>query len=172
MLVFQGEVEKLSDRMREFYGNPKESHNAISNNSYYALWDGSWHRVQCLQCDDSSATVFFIDRGDEDIVPVNKLHTLASQFCELPAQAIKMSLLGLEVFVNFDELQPILIENLCDKSVFAEVLSVTEDHLSVRLYLENNKNGSIDINNVIVEQMIRKLLDPKLHIASVSLYVH
>ncbi|XP_058793674.1 tudor domain-containing protein 7-like isoform X2 [Phymastichus coffea] len=159
-----GKVVELATQMKSFYECSKTSNNRIIQNAYYAIKDKSWHRVKCLQCNDSTATVFFIDSGEKDDVALNKLHQLSSQFCILPAQAVKMVLTGLEIFTDFDELQLILNAELYNKIMYVKVTSVTVDYLSVQLYFTNDNNEMINVNELIMCQMLEKMLNPKLYI--------
>ncbi|XP_018426259.1 PREDICTED: tudor domain-containing protein 1 [Nanorana parkeri] len=59
--------------------------------------DGNWYRGQVKDCTSGgAATVHFLDYGNTEEVPVDKLCKIPSTFLELPFQAIKCSLAGVK----------------------------------------------------------------------------
>ncbi|KAJ2947850.1 hypothetical protein O0L34_g9639 [Tuta absoluta] len=70
----------------------------IINNAWYAvnLEDGGWQRAKILEIEETTATVFLGDHGDDDVVLLSKVKILEPQFRKLPAQAVLCRLEGCE----------------------------------------------------------------------------
>lgn len=161
-------MDELAEEMKLFYELESKATSIVEGN-HYAVFDGSWHRVKCIRCNDSTATVFFVDRGDKDNFPVEKLYILDEKFCLLPAQAVKMSLSGLEIFSDCRNVDEILNEVLFDQLVFAEINLNKNDNdcLSVDLYQEIDEK-TIHINELITDRLLRTILHPNSYIEKVS----
>ena len=67
---------------------------------YAAKVDGEWHRVEVVDVQGIYVTCFYIDHGEREVVTVEYLKELDPKFLVLPAQAISVSLAGLEQFVD------------------------------------------------------------------------
>ncbi|KDR21575.1 Tudor domain-containing protein 7 [Zootermopsis nevadensis] len=95
-------LEKMMVDMQIQYMQQKYSHpmpDSIHEGGLYAALhhDGYWYRV-CVSniISGSSVSVYFCDYGDLSILPLDKLQPLTSQFKELPYQAIKAKLAGIQ----------------------------------------------------------------------------
>ncbi|XP_047985623.1 tudor domain-containing protein 7 [Leguminivora glycinivorella] len=92
--------ETLLADMERFYrhGGTSVDKNMIIKNAWYAvnLDDGEWQRAKILEIHEDTAVVFLGDHGDDDIVDLNKIKILETQFRGLPAQAILCRLEGAE----------------------------------------------------------------------------
>ncbi|XP_014216024.1 tudor domain-containing protein 7-like [Copidosoma floridanum] len=153
------EVEKLAESMKEYFAVGDFIFEEIVVGGVYALFDGSWHRVRCLKVGKYHATVFFIDRGDTDAFPKKKLRKLPHEFCNLPAQAIKLSLESLEIFEDLKDVKKILESCLLDKPAYVKVNRYYQDTLYCSLYLQN-EDDEINLNSFLMEEIIGKLLHP------------
>lgn len=81
----------MTTEMSKHYGNIQQSLKAplIEIGNYYVVFeDESWHRVRCVDFNNTTGmvTVSFIDHGDEDIYHYSRLQVLDKKFCVLPAQ--------------------------------------------------------------------------------------
>ncbi|KAI5640546.1 tudor domain-containing protein [Phthorimaea operculella] len=81
----------------ERYGTSVDK-SMIINNAWYAvnLEDGGWQRAKILEIEETTATVFLGDHGDDDVVMLDKVKILEPQFRKLPAQAVLCRLEGCE----------------------------------------------------------------------------
>ncbi|XP_067627465.1 uncharacterized protein tapas [Eurosta solidaginis] len=103
---------------------------ALTNkNIYLVCINECWHRVRVEELDKPNATAhcFFIDYGDSDWVAVNKLYICDAQFLRLPAQAVPLSLFGLEDFAGNPNARRHLDTMLSSKSVVGEILTKESD---------------------------------------------
>lgn len=145
---------------------------------YYAILDSEWyHRVRCIKVDPETqqATVFFIDRGDEDVVSVARLRSLRPEFCLLPAQSVRLSMTGLEAFALCEEMQALLEEMLVDKDVFVKNMKFEPMYneerymnpVSAQLYFDDEVN----VNDKVKDE-IMKIVDPNSKMGMVSIGKH
>lgn len=62
---------------------------------FYPVGDGNWYRGQVKDfTSGGAATIHFLDYGNTEVIPVDKLCKIPSNFLQLPFQAIKCSLAG------------------------------------------------------------------------------
>ncbi|CAD7012547.1 unnamed protein product [Ceratitis capitata] len=94
-------------------------------NIYLVCINDCWHRVRVEELDKPNATArcFFIDYGDSDWVAVSELYICETQFLRLPAQAVPLSLFGLEDFAGNPNARRHLDAMLSSKSVVGEILT-------------------------------------------------
>ncbi|KAL7299712.1 hypothetical protein TKK_0007464 [Trichogramma kaykai] len=158
---------KLATDMQNFYETRESCSIKAAENSYYALKQDVWHRVKCTKLEKEKAHIIFIDRGDIDVVDVDKLQPLVSEFTVLPAQGINIRLTPLELFSDLAEANTILKEHLVETDVFVEVAATKNypDYLSVlveEMQLENGKSTTDQDNFTnlvpIISHKIYKLL--------------
>ena len=123
--------------METYYQSYKATPDCVTPDSYYALLDGSWHRIKCLEINRSKAKVFFIDRGEIDIVPIERLCDLRNKFTTLPAQAMQISLKNLD--------------------------SLEVKHM----FLKTHNNVIIDVFITIMDQLFKTVLNPNVYIQKV-----
>lgn len=97
------QLEKLQESLSTFY-DEKFNHYAVDaedlkRDKFFAArhTDGIWYRVRIdAIIDDNSVAVCFVDYGDVNIVTMDKLQILWREFRNLPMQAIKASLSGIQ----------------------------------------------------------------------------
>ena len=142
--------------MKVYYDSNNTKPPFVTPGKFYAVFDQEWHRVRCVKIAGKKgqiATVFFIDRGEEDVFLVSELHVLPAEFCRLPAQAVRLSMAGLEIYENRSELQPFLKEKLNGKDVYVKNLkynqkSTITNVISAQIYFGNN-NRWCDANELL-----------------------
>lgn len=77
----------MIDEMEKYYPiNKTKVEKAEKGHFFVVENDGAWHRVQVLEVVDGQASVFFVDHGDEDLVPLSSLYVLEPRFGTLPCQ--------------------------------------------------------------------------------------
>ncbi|XP_012284701.1 tudor domain-containing protein 7A [Orussus abietinus] len=94
---------QLQETCAAFKG-PCPTSDSVKEGRLYAAKhsDGFWYRV-CISnvINDTTVTVYFCDFGDVSVLTLDKLQPLKSQFMELPYQAIRARLVGIQP-VNID----------------------------------------------------------------------
>ena len=89
---------QLQETCRAYKG-PVPTVETIREGKLYAAkhTDGNWYRV-CVSgvMKEQMVSVYFCDFGDVSVLPLDKLQPLKSQFLELPYQAIKARLAGIQ----------------------------------------------------------------------------
>ncbi|XP_069687013.1 tudor domain-containing protein 7 isoform X2 [Periplaneta americana] len=95
-------LEKLMEDMQSHYNLhnfPHPTPESVHEGGLYAAHhhDGHWYRV-CVSnvINGTMVSVYFCDYGDVSVLPVEKLQPLTNQFKELPYQAIKAKLAGIQ----------------------------------------------------------------------------
>lgn len=150
--------------MRQFYETNKRKPKNIMPGSYYAIFDDDWHRVRCIKHDKATkkVTVFFIDRGDEDDIPADKLYDLESRFCQLPMQSVQISMSGLERFSGFTPVNEFIGDVLLEKEVnlsdFVCCKKGRDVVISAELYIDTEQ-GPVNLNEQTLTK-IMELVDP------------
>ena len=71
---------------------------------YAAKADEEWHRVEVVDIRGIVITCFFIDSGEQEIVPSANLKEIDEKFLKLAPQAIPVSLHGFEGYGSNSEL--------------------------------------------------------------------
>lgn len=147
--------------MKEYYEKSKNfTPTVVTENRYYAILDSdSWHRVRCTKVDAKVATVFFVDRGDTDDFPISSFRPLESQFCQVPAQAVRISMAGFEVFQDSVDAQKILDDLILDKDVFVKNMGCDNTGISVQLFMEENGKEE-NVNRILKNEILKKIADP------------
>ena len=89
----------LMDSMYEFYAE-EEKGSTITKPSVGSLCvalfsDLSWYRGKFTQITTNRVSIFYIDYGNTEDVPLSDVKSLDPQFCVLPAQALRCSLDGI-----------------------------------------------------------------------------
>ena len=128
---------------------------------YAAHVSSDWHRVKVVELRGIQATCVFLDHGDQDTIPVEDLREIAPKFLELPAQAINITLSGLEDYEYNENIVSRLNENLLGKSLVAKVDNRTElslvcdPDLPPRMVLFDTSSEDVDVN---INQKLIELL--------------
>ena len=164
--------------MKIFYDTNNSESTTVTPGKFYAVFDQEWHRVRCIKTDESgqTSTVFFIDRGDEDVFPVSKFHVLQPEFCRLPAQSVRLSMAGLEIFADYSEVQLLMEEMLNEKDVFVKNLKFDQRFaessvVSAEMYLVKD-NEEVNANELLRSEIMTKLVDPMIYMSTVNIFIY
>ncbi|XP_033207239.1 tudor domain-containing protein 7A-like isoform X2 [Belonocnema kinseyi] len=178
---YSDRLHAMQLQMNEFYAKNFESTKAksIEPGLHYAIYENDkdhWSRVRCLNRDPETdeVTVFFIDDGDDEICNSNLLHELDKQFCELPVQAIRLALHGLEVFADSEEAMTVVkkyLQSSEDLTLYIDVLNDDADELSYDVeedcwsvtFCDTNGPEDINLNELIAKDIIETCM-PKPHL--------
>ena len=119
---------------------------------YAAYVSSDWHRVKVVELRGILCTCYFLDHGDQDTIPVEDLREIAPKFLELSAQAINITLSGLEDYEYNDNIVARLNEHLLGKSLVAKVdnrsqiASAYKSSLKPRMVLFDTSSDDVDVN--------------------------
>lgn len=145
------------------YDGPHPTSDSVKEGKLYAAKhiDGHWYRV-CIShiINDQMVTVYFCDFGDVSVLTLNMLQPLKRQFLELPYQAIKARLVGIQP-VNIDwsvedclRFQELVVErNFVSLVVESgpDKLSLADTVLGLQLIDVSNEED-VYIDRVLVEE--------------------
>ncbi|XP_043254220.1 tudor domain-containing protein 7-like [Colletes gigas] len=106
--------------------------------------DGHWYRV-CISSiiKEDTVSVYFCDFGDVSVLPLSKLQPLKSQFLELPYQAIKARLAGI---------QPTHVDWSVEDSLRFQELVVEKNFVSI--VVESNSDGLSPADTILGLKLI------------------
>ncbi|XP_036333686.1 uncharacterized protein LOC118744646 isoform X2 [Rhagoletis pomonella] len=142
-------------------------------NIYLVCINECWHRVRVEELDKPNATArcFFIDYGDSDWVAVSELYICEAQFLRLPAQAVPLSLFGLEDFAGNPNARRHLDTMLSSKSVVGEILTKESDFyntessacgkIQVVLY-DTSTEEDVNLNPLLLSQICDDTPPPEI----------
>ena len=103
--------------------------------------DGRWYRATVTSIIGSDATVYYVDYGNSCNVNVNDLREILPAVADIPPQAVKCSLNGIEhAEESVEEAFAIEYKTLV---VSAKFVKMVDDRLSVRLF---DANDGSDVN--------------------------
>lgn len=162
------EYERLSDEMDGFYAvhtmpvvHPEEG------SLYATSCEGSWLRVRALGVQGRQVECLFVDHGDIDSVPVEKLQELDPRFQSLSFQAVHCQLDELVDFAEDDQASRLLNELVVGKCLIAEV-NCREPQLTVTLY-DTTTTEDVNLNVLMLKRLETPLLPGPDGIARVVL---
>ncbi|XP_076661435.1 tudor domain-containing protein 7 tapas [Halictus rubicundus] len=148
-------MTQLQDVCR-FYTGPPPSADTVREGKLYAAKhiDGHWYRV-CISSiiKENMVSVYFCDFGDVSVLPLNKLQPLKSQFLELPYQAIKARLAGI---------QPINVDWSVEDSLRFQELVVEKSFVSI--VVESKPDGLSPGDTILGLKLINVSTDEDVHI--------
>ena len=128
---------------------------------YAAYVSSDWHRVKVVELRGILCTCYFLDHGDQDTIPVEDLREIAPKFLELSAQAINITLSGLEDYEYNENIVSRLNDHLLGKSLVAKVDNRTQlattykSSLQPRMVLFDTSSDDVDVN---INQKLIELL--------------
>ncbi|XP_037947312.1 tudor domain-containing protein 7-like [Teleopsis dalmanni] len=152
----------------------------VTTNHIYLAYDNQeeWHRVRVMEVNKTAktATVFYIDYGDTENLPLTVLHECEPRFLQLPAQAITFTLFGLEdLYGNPFVIQPLKKHMPVNKSVVGEVITNEESFnsdtsaggkIQVAVF-DTSSNIDINLNELIMNEVCLNSPLPSLIINTV-----
>lgn len=130
-------------------------------------------RVDRLDFAQSRCLCFYIDNGDEEWFPLDQIYVCKAQFLKFPAQAICLSLFGLEDCAENPNAQAHLELELTNKTLIADVASKRDDYdaqeasvdetprIVVALY-DTSSDEDVQLNNLILDKICANCPAPTL----------
>uniref|UniRef100_A0AAU7J8I4 Tudor domain-containing protein Tdr7 n=1 Tax=Locusta migratoria TaxID=7004 RepID=A0AAU7J8I4_LOCMI len=158
---YSDRFEKMANAMEEFYSQNKMTAQNLKDGSYYAVEaDDCWHRVELLEVNGAEAYVYYIDHGDEDTVPCEKLCVLDPQFVTLPQQAVGCSLAGMEGFCD-DAYAVSLLEKMVIGGTFVAEVELNEEKVALVLF-DTSTDEDINMNKLLSNKIRQHQFTPEL----------
>lgn len=155
----------MSEKMQAHYtsnGWAEVASNVTTGGFYVVPYEGCWSRVRVLNVGDRDVSCFFLDYGDEHVVPRSNMHVLKREFAKEQAQAFICRLAGLEELASVSSGDKHLIR-LIDSTFLAKPqLDVQEDAergaSAVPIFLynvdENVSADESDVNLALMYQIV------------------
>lgn len=170
--------EKYNDVMTELEMKMITDEKVVTDpkvDEYYLIkCDSNFIRVQLREIiSEEECEVFFVDNGESDTILLSDLRFLPTEYLNLPAQAIQCKLSYVDV--SHEAAQIYLMNNVIAKSFVAEVVKLpsAEDNVAtIILHNTNDENQNINVNNCILDLIIKKIEPPVLtqrHVTLVKL---
>ena len=126
LLKTSASLDELMNGMFEYYESLSPQQEQLSEPSVgefcaskFSLDDG-WYRAKVLDVKGNSVSVFYIDYGNSETLPLSRLKVLNSKFQNLPSQAIECSLSGNFKGSSDDK----FVELVLEKEFSAKVLNI------------------------------------------------
>lgn len=114
----------------DFFIRKQVANQILIGKIYLVLVSECWYRVRIERRDaaQNRALCFFIDAGDVDWFPINKIYHCDLKFVNFPAQAICLRLSGLEDFAENPNAKQNVDKYLAGKSLTAEILTKSDEY--------------------------------------------
>ncbi|XP_049858624.1 tudor domain-containing protein 7-like isoform X1 [Schistocerca gregaria] len=159
--MYSDRFEKMASEMEDFYSQNKMTALNLRDGSFYAIEsDDCWHRVELLEVNGDEASVYYIDHGDEDTVPCDKLCVLDPQFAALPQQAVVCSLAGMEEFR--DEAYAVsLLEKMVIGGTFVAEVEPNAEKVALVLF-DTSTDEDVNMNQLLSNKIRQHQFTPEL----------
>ncbi|KAJ8916640.1 hypothetical protein NQ315_000285 [Exocentrus adspersus] len=146
----ESELYSEMNAKMEAYYDLQEAQNlrvsTITEAGYYvAQYDHQWYRVRAVAASEEAVHCFFIDHGDEMVIPKSNIYQLKREFAQSQAQAFVCRLAGLEDLYEASVTSE-KIESLLYRQVILEMAtdSIVDDDLqdlSIPVFMYDFKTG-------------------------------
>lgn len=162
--------------------NDKKRPSTIECNKLYILFDeGIVHRIRAekIDFDQNRCLCYMIDAGCEEWQTMDKLYICDDKFANFPAQAITLSLYGLEDFNENPYAERNLETNLLGKVLVGEILTSRDEYekqensidmevcIKVVLY-DTSGDEDKNLNPIILESICDDTRGPQLERTSLT----
>lgn len=152
LLDLADQYEQLTEEMDRFYAkNSLPVSEAEVMGLYATNAEDVWMRVQVLQVQNGKAECFFLDHGDVDVVPVDKLQKMDAEFLKIPLQAVRLQLDLLSDFADDEQANSLLNEHVVGKCLIAEVTS-REPEITATFY-DTTTAEDVNVNALILRRL-------------------
>lgn len=145
-------------KLEEYYNKNKESLRApiVNCNGYYvAYYEYGWYRIRAVEVKENTVLCFYIDFGDEIVLPIDQIYQLKREFAVCQAQAFVCRLAGLEdlyeVSVGSASIQSLLYRSVV-LEVASDAIATDENDVSLPVYMYDMETGAC-----LNEELIPKL---------------
>lgn len=152
LLDVADQYDKLVEEMNSFYArNTLPVLEAEVKELYATNVEDNWMRVQVLEVQDGKAECFFLDHGDVDCVPVNKLQKLDPKFLKVPLQVVHCRLDQLGHFADSEEANMLLNEFLVGKCLIAQVMARQPDVIAT--FYDTTTAEDVNLNALLLNRL-------------------
>ncbi|XP_061107724.1 tudor domain-containing protein 7B [Conger conger] len=161
--------EALEDKMREFYGQNRAS-KALPSPATGQLAavkteeEEEFLRAQVCEVTADKAKVYYVDHGFSELISNGKLLVLHESFYNLPFQATKCRLAGLEPFSQ----EPAVLKKFeslaCGKILLAEILE--RDQAPLMVLYDTSQDDDVNINAACMKALQDPSLETPLQVNS------
>lgn len=165
----------ITDIELDLLTNKQVANQILIGKIYLVSISECWYRVRIEKKDSAQnrALCFFIDVGDVEWFPNDQIHHCHLKFVKFPAQAICLSLFGLEDFAENPNAKQHFDDYLVGKSLIAEILSKSDEYvLEMRsddlepkiqtILYDTSSDEDIQLNPLILEKICDKTVIPEL----------
>ena len=123
----------------------------------YDQGECEWHRVEVMDVHGVWITCFFVDLGVKEAMTVDKLKELDAKFLKVPAQAVSVSLFGLEAFGDSPSALSQIQTELEGKTFVAQVRKRPEakDKSLALVIMDTSTDEDINMVSVFVRRNAR-----------------
>lgn len=150
----------LMDKIDEGF-NMMHPTNIVLNGYYIAVVSRKRHRVRVIQKDQDRYLSHFIDSGKQESLDASQLYVCDTKFLDLPPQAIKLSLKGLNMFDNISSIDLSgLNEHLMVALVQTTKAQYEQNGNTIEVILFDDKDVSTNVNDKIFEEISKTVLHP------------
>ncbi|XP_056882746.1 tudor domain-containing protein 7B isoform X1 [Takifugu flavidus] len=166
--------ESMEDEMREFYGSGRSNPPLMSPSSgqlvaIRAEEEEEILRAQVCEVMDEKVKVHYVDHGFSEVISKTKVFELHEKFFQLPFQASKCKLAGLEPFCQEPEVLKKFETIASGKILLAEILERGQIPLVV-LY-DTSQDDDLNINAACMKTLQDKTLSSPLQVNSAYMNV-
>uniref|UniRef100_A0A131YJ05 Tudor domain-containing protein 1/4/6/7 n=1 Tax=Rhipicephalus appendiculatus TaxID=34631 RepID=A0A131YJ05_RHIAP len=152
LLDVADQYDKLAEEMDKFYSeNSLPVSEAEVRGLYATNVEDNWMRVQVLEVQDGKAECFFLDHGDVDYVPVDKLQKIDPKFLKVPLQVVHCQLDQLGVFGDSEEANRLLDEFLVGKCLIAEVTAREPEVIAT--FYDTTTAEDVNLNALLLKRL-------------------
>lgn len=152
LLDVADQYDKLVEEMNSFYArNTLPVLEAEVKELYATNVEDNWMRVQVLEVQNGKAECFFLDHGDVDCVPVNKLQKLDPKFLKVPLQVVHCRLDQLGHFADSEEANMLLNEFLVGKCLIAQVMARQPDVIAT--FYDTTTAEDVNLNALLLNRL-------------------
>ncbi|KAL1468433.1 hypothetical protein MTO96_041484, partial [Rhipicephalus appendiculatus] len=152
LLDVADQYDKLAEEMDKFYSeNSLPVSEAEVRGLYATNVEDNWMRVQVLEVQDGKAECFFLDHGDVDYVPVDKLQKMDPKFLKVPLQVVHCQLDQLGVFGDSEEANRLLDEFLVGKCLIAEVTAREPEVIAT--FYDTTTAEDVNLNALLLKRL-------------------
>uniref|UniRef100_A0A674NX43 Tudor domain containing 7 b n=1 Tax=Takifugu rubripes TaxID=31033 RepID=A0A674NX43_TAKRU len=160
--------ESMEDEMREFYGSGRSNPPLMSPSSgqlvaIRAEEEEEILRAQVCEVMDEKVKVHYVDHGFSEVISKTKVFELHEKFFQLPFQASKCKLAGLEPFCQEPEVLKKFETIASGKILLAEILERGQIPLVV-LY-DTSQDDDLNINAACMKTLQDKTLSSPLQVS-------
>lgn len=171
----------LTDIELALFSNKKVAETIHIGKIYLVMISECWYRVRIERksMEQKRVCCFFIDVGDEDWYPIDEIYMCDPGFVRFPAQAICLTLRGLEDFAENPNSRQQVEDHLANKSLIAEILTKQDDYVAKMksndseakiqtILYDTSSDEDVQLNPLIMKKICQTTEAPQLQRAKIN----